>query len=387
MRLTTVLVAMTIATLPVFVCGAGESEGGHAVEAQHMRVYYEAGRFGGWPANFGMWVWDNEILVGYARGYYEDLGDRHHINRDLPEEHWFARSLDGGETWSLEHPAEKGQLIPRGASLHGVEKPGQPIPELRECPGGIDFTHPDFALTVRMSCVHGSTPSRFYYSYDRGHNWEGPFLLPDVGTNGIAARTDYVVDGQHEAMLFMTAGKSNGREGRPFCMRTTDGGRTWEFVSWIMGEPEGFAIMPATVRLDEDTLLTTIRSREGDRRWISAFISRNNGESWEHLSDPVPDAGVGNPPALMILEDGRLCLTYAVRRAPYRICARLSSDGGQTWTDEIVLRDDGNDRDIGYCRSVQRADGKVVTTYYINEQETGPERYIGATIWDPADIE
>jgi hypothetical protein len=28
----------------------------------------------------------------------------------------------------------------------------------------------------------------------------------------------------------------------------------------------------------------------------------------------------------------------------------------------------------------------VVTTYYISDQKTGPERYIGATIWDPDNI-
>ncbi|UCD50147.1 MAG: hypothetical protein JSW27_21790 [Phycisphaerales bacterium] len=34
-------------------------------------------------------------------------------------------------------------------------------------------------------------------------------------------------------------------------------------------------------------------------------------------------------------------------------------------------------------RSVQRPDGKLMTMYYISDEETGPERYIGATIWDP----
>lgn len=34
-------------------------------------------------------------------------------------------------------------------------------------------------------------------------------------------------------------------------------------------------------------------------------------------------------------------------------------------------------------RSAQRADGKMVTVYYFDDEETGPERYIGATIWDP----
>ncbi len=72
---------------------------------------------------------------------------------------------------------------------------------------------------------------------------------------------------------------------------------------------------------------------------------------------------------------------------PLRIAAKLSRDNGQTWSDEIVLRDDGADRDIGYVRSLQRPDGKVICTYYIDEPATGPERYIAATIWDPAEVE
>jgi hypothetical protein len=47
------------------------------------------------------------------------------------------------------------------------------------------------------------------------------------------------------------------------------------------------------------------------------------------------------------------------------------------------LRDDGGGRDVGYPRSVQRKDGKVVTVYYIWDKKSGPERYIAATIWDP----
>ena len=62
---------------------------------QHVLVYRQAGRFGGWPANHGIWSWGNEILVGFSRGYYKDLGERHNIDRERPEEYLLARSLDG----------------------------------------------------------------------------------------------------------------------------------------------------------------------------------------------------------------------------------------------------------------------------------------------------
>ena len=101
-------------------------------------------------------------------------------------------------------------------------------------------------MTIRMTNNHIG-PSRFYYSLDRGHNWSGPFRLPDVGTPGISGRTDYLVTGREEMLLFMTAGKSDKREGRPVCMRTSDGGKSFQFVAWIGPEPTGYVIMPSTV--------------------------------------------------------------------------------------------------------------------------------------------
>ena len=352
------------------------------LDVRHVKVYHEPGMFGGWPANHGIWSWGDEILVGFSKGYYKDLGDRHHIDREKSELHMLARSLDGGETWSIEDPGARGELLTEGGFLHGVPRPDVTIPEMREPEGGIDFTHPDFALTVRTNST-GAGVSRFFYSYDRGRTWEGPFRLPSFGAPGIAGRTDYIVNGQRDCMLFLTAAKENGKEGRLMCVRTTDGGKTWNRVSWIGPEPKGFEIMPASVRLSETDILVTGRSREGARRWISAWLSLDNAETWEKLDDPVPDAGIGNPPAMIRLRDGRICLIWGFRGEPYSIRARLSSDGGQSWSDDYVLRDDGASRDVGYPRVVQRPDGKIVAVYYFTDAKTGPERYIGATIWDP----
>lgn len=173
-----------------------------AVDVQHVIVYREPGRFGGWPANHGMWSWGNEMLVGFSAGYFKDHGPNlHAIDHDLPEEHLLARSLDGGLTWNVENPAAQGALIPRGPSLHGTELPRVVDRPWTDCPGGIDFTHPDFAMTLRMTDTNAG-PSRFYYSTDRGHHWRGPFNLPQFGQKGIAARTDYLINGPHDCMLF-----------------------------------------------------------------------------------------------------------------------------------------------------------------------------------------
>ena len=265
-----------------------------SVTAQHVMVFHQPDRFGGWPANHGIWSWGDEILVGFSAGYFKDLGpERHAIDRDKPEEHLLARSRDGGKTWTIENPSEKGALIPTGKALHGVTPPRLKEQPWRDCPGGIDFTHPDFALTARMTDVNAG-PSRFSYSTDRGKNWHGPFKLPLFDQMGIAARTDYIVNGKNNCTLFLTASKADGREGRPLCVRTTNGGKSWQFVSWICDDPKGYAIMPSTVRLDGKELLTAIRRRDDPKKWIETYRSLDDGKSWKLDTAPVPDNGEGN---------------------------------------------------------------------------------------------
>ena len=62
---------------------------------KHVIVYQEPGRFGGWPANHGIWNWGNEILVGFERAYYQANDKNHSIVWDKPAELGLARSLDG----------------------------------------------------------------------------------------------------------------------------------------------------------------------------------------------------------------------------------------------------------------------------------------------------
>lgn len=338
---------------------------GMDVNIEHVIVYDEPGRFCGWPANGGTWSWGNEILVGFNLAYYKESRDRHSIDREKPQEKVMARSLDGGESWNLEKPE---------AFIPPSEGGRDPI----SCPGGINFTHPNFAMTCRGD--------RFYYSYDRGKSWQGPYRLPTFDQKEIMARTDYIVNSTNDCLVFLTSSKTNGKEGRPFCARTGDGGRTIDFVSWIAPEPTGYSIMPSTVRCSETEIISAIRRYErGDinKGWIEIYVSNDNGQTWNFLNKSADTGGKGgNPPSMVRLRDGRTCITYGYRSAPYGIRAKLSSDNGKTWGEEIRLRDDGRSWDLGYTRTVQRLDGKLVTAYYYTTNER-PQQHIAATIWDP----
>jgi hypothetical protein len=340
---------------------------------RHVIVCAAGGRFNGWPANTGIWSWGNEIAVGFAQGAFARKENDHSIDRDQPLSILLGRSRDGGETWTVEpHPELDGRA------------PGAAVAD------PIDFAHPDFTFRA----WHRS----FWYSHDRGRTWQGPFDLGDLGLPGkLTARTDYLVTNRHEALFFMAAeveGVQAGRyKDRAFCARTSDGGQTFQFVSWINGQPAAVrAVMPATVRLSSTELVTVLRRRfdvaptaGNDHCWLDAFGSKDNGASWQYLSRVAyTDLGRhnGNPASLVRLPSGDLCVTYGFRAPPHGMRAKLSADGGRSWGPEISLRADALTWDFGYPRSVVRPDGKVVVVYYFNTAQR-PEQHIAATIWDP----
>jgi hypothetical protein len=275
-----------------------------------------------------------------------------------------ARSLDGGETWA-------------------VSEAGYPDGELRSFPADVSFDAPGFALNAR-----GQTA---FLSLDRGRTWTGPFRLPFADLH-LRARTDYQVLGAKDLMLFLTAQKTNNREGRPFCARTRTGGKHWNQFAWIgAGPPAGYSIMPSSVRMSDGNILVALRRRDNkptQHNFIELFRSQDGGLNWQWLANPVGENGLhsGNPPSMLRLTDGRLCITYANRNEPHTIRAVFSSDRGATWGPEYILRRGAGEPDIGYTRTVQRPDGKLVTIYYWLDKPRA-ERYIAATIWSPPKVD
>ncbi len=361
------------------------------MDPQHVTIFRESGRYAGWPANYGIWSWDDEVVVGFTVGYHDLRGGFHSRDRTRPFETMQARSLDGGAIWEVGPTpcrAPGGRAISADEHLDEAHRIGDLVNgpnELARCPG-VDFADPSFALMCARNGLAEGARSWFYTSTNRCRNWDGPYYLSDFGLPGVAARTDYASSGPSECTLFLTAAKENGQEGRPFCARTGDGGTSFKFRSWIGPEPPGFGIMPASVRLPGGRVLVAVRTRGGDEppgNWIDLHASDDDCRSWRLIGRPVENTGPGgNPPTLARLHDGRLCLTYGFRDPPYQIRARISDDDGASWSAERVLRDHGGGGDLGYPRTVQRPDGAMVTAYYFNDTLES-ERYVAATIWTP----
>jgi hypothetical protein len=322
-----------------------------------------------WPANNGIWHWDNEILVCFTAAQFTRNASRPSAGSDRPDEIWQARSMDGGEHWAIERPE----------GLNDNESDEGAPPELSE---PLNFGDPGFAMLYKFRDKHIG-PSRFYISVDRCRSWSGPFRLKIDGIERIATRTDYIVRGPHECIMFGSAAKSDGLEGRAFSAGTSDGGRTWQLLGLIGPEPEGYMIMPSTVRMDPTGYLTALRHKNHDRPCsIDLYFGDENASHWKYFGQAAADIGAGNPPNLLRLTYRRLALVYGYRATPYGIRVRISENNGRSWENEIVLRSDGLKPELGYSKSIVRPDGNVVSVYYFTH--AADERStIEASIWKP----
>ena len=349
------------------------------VPVEHGFAYQEEGRFAGWPANNGAWSWGNELLVGFVLGYHKtNISGGHAINDDLPSFDAHARSLDGGVTWKLETT----QKFSSGSYL---------------TPPGIPFDHPDFAMRV--------INERYYVSNNRGKSFYGPIKLnisaPGENLGTMTSRTDYIVLGPQECLVFLsteTGLVQSNYQDRAFCVKTTDGGKTFKFMGWMTADTDKRSVMPSTVRVAENHLVSVMRRKHEEtyeerpsivRNWIEAAESFDNGVTWTNLGKVAStDLGErnGNPPAMVRLEDGRLVVAYGYRDFPQGIRMKVSKDNGHSWSDEITLRSDGAYWDLGYPRIKVNEDGKIVVMYYYTTVQNFAQ-HIGVTIVNPEDLE
>jgi hypothetical protein len=203
-------------------------------------------------------------------------------------------------------------------------------------------------------------------------------------------RTDYIVNSQCEALFFIPVAKPDGNGSRSMVCKTTNGGGEIDFLSYVGPCPlvgksaNEYVTMPATVKLSEGVYISALRCATDTgtkNRWIDIYKSTDNAKTWNYLSTAVANSA-WNPAGMIKLADGRICLTYGYRYNPKGMRARVSNDNGATWGSDIILRSDGGTWDLGYPRTFQRTDGKVVTVYYYNT-DAAPQQFIAATIFEP----
>ncbi len=210
-------------------------------------------------------------------------------------------------------------------------------------------------------------------STDGGMTWSAPYRVPLNSPHGPTA----LADGR-----LLYAGKQLWSPGQKAGVcESSDDGQTWR---WLADVPVRHGDTVAQYHE-----LHAVQAASG--RMIVHIRNHNRSNAGETLQTESDDGGRtwttphaigvwGLPSHLLRLRDGRLLMSYGYRRAPFGNQARISSDHGRTWSEPIVISDDGAGVDLGYPTTVEVEPNRFLTIWY-ESLKTSPHAVLRLARW------
>lgn len=180
------------------------------------------------------------------------------------------------------------------------------------------------------------------------------------------------------------------------CARSDDNGDTWRTIGRVdrTGVFDNSNLHePHVVQLPGGRLVGVIRTQNSPQRTLNIpfgmaiTYSDDGGVTWSELRE-MPY--FGSPPQLLLHSSGVLVCSYGYRHLADPTCgpeahggqrAILSYDGGLTWGEPVILRDDGPDDDLGYPCSCELPGGEILTVYYQKQRSAMESCSVLYTIW------
>lgn len=194
-------------------------------------------------------------------------------------------------------------------------------------------------------------------STDKGLTWSAPYRVPVNSPHGPAA----LADGR-----LLYAGKRLWDPGTKVGVcESRDDGQSWRWLADIPARPgdraEEYHELHAVDAGDGRVLVQIRNHNAANRSETLQTESTDGGKTW---TTPHPIGVWGLPSHLLRLRDGRILMSYGHRRPPFGNQARVSTDHGNTWSEPMVISDDGAGTDLGYPSTAELADGRLLTVWY-----------------------
>ena len=331
---------------------------------------------------------DGELLVAFRRAPNRMLlGESGNSHTDPNSQLVLVRSRDGGKDWS--RSPELIYAHPFGGSQDPC------IVQLRDgtlvCSSyGWAQLPPEAAARRTNSGRAGNFVFMGGYllrSTDGGHAWQNPITpmhVPSDSTIDVFGRPTpafnrgAMCEGKHGRLYWAVAASNSGTPAREEIqlLISSDKGGTWNYSCPLATDPK--------VNFNETSLYETPK---GD---LIAFLRTENfadhtavARSIDHGKSFAPwqDAGFqGHPHYALRLPDKRVLLVYGYRHAPFGIRARVldAECANFATAQEIVLRDDGGNADLGYPWATLLSKNRALVVYYFNVRDG--TRHIAGTI-------
>jgi hypothetical protein len=393
-------------------------------DLEHSIVHYDNATYCGHPRMVGFeYFGGGEILVGHfhAPSYYQVYTDVRHVAYQARAVCLFQRSMDGGKTW----PKENEQIVLDRVPF--VENPEALLEQPAEKREAYDMFRPgSMFFSQNTSELKPPVKTFVLRSPDKGRTWE---KVPSVIKNPHGDKLS--ISRHNTPIIRMPDGKTllgafhvntvlnieDGKEllGETVIFSSKDNGISWQYLSRPLVDPTGessygyqiLLLLPggelqcymlnsykkseAVAGLQNAICVTS--SFDGGKTWGEGrAVSGKGGDVWKN---PGKAGVLYRSPWVMRLKDGRILVLFARRRMPTGIGGIISADGGKTWSDEFIIRDDGkrwNEEkhaegdwgDLGYPVGCQLDDGRIFIAYYFNNKNVdrhpqGGTRYIASS--------
>jgi len=205
-----------------------------------------------------------------------------------------------------------------------------------------------------------------HYSTDNGDTFETVKINTNPYHDGFT-RTG-VVELSDGRIIYPVTGHHPPRNKHTYFVTSKDYSRSWDPPTLIVESPDLSYVEPHICEIGNNELYCILRTTQNSKEdfyagYLYSCRSLDGGMNWT-----IPEATpmYGHPGHLLILNDGRLLCTYGRRHAPFGIRACLSEDGGKTWLidEEIVIRDDFPNGDLGYPTTIEYEPGQLFICYY-----------------------
>lgn len=220
-------------------------------------------------------------------------------------------------------------------------------------------------------------------SDDCGKTWRKMHVIqPEGYIQGTAVRGNIIEMPDGTLLLPFYGAKQINELSRCGLMRSNDRGESWQTFSDMAFDLEGRKnfLEPSLYYTESGRLIGLFRTQSDflkpnvdfEETYLNLHlaISEDKGLTFGPVIE-IKGLLSSNPFHVLRLKSGNVLVSYGYRKKPFGIRAKLCNSEltDIQEADEIILRDDAPDGDLGYTSSIQRDDGSILVSYYLSGED------------------